>query len=42
MAVCLAVGAFSGVHAQFKINMKFLGAVLKAAKAATLGNEEVV
>jgi len=42
VAVCLAISAFSGAHAQFKVNTKSLGAGVKAAKAATLSDEEVV
>lgn len=42
VALCLAAGAFSGAHAQFKLNGQAIGAGLKAVKAATLSDEEVV
>ena len=42
LAICLAAGTFSGAYAQFQLNTKSLGAGLKVAKAATLGDKEVV
>ncbi len=41
LALCVAAGA-TQVHAQLKLNTKTIGAGLKAAKAATLTDEEVV
>ena len=41
-ALCLAAGAFSAAQAQFKLNPQSIGAGLKAAKAATLSDAEVV
>ena len=42
LAVCLAAGAYSTAQAQFKLNSGTLGAGLKAAKAATLSDQQVV
>jgi len=41
-ALCLTVGAFFNAQAQINLNTKSIGAGLKAAKAVTLSDEEVV
>jgi putative metalloprotease len=42
LGICLAAGAFNSAQAQFKLNTSSLGAGLKAAKAATLSDQDVV
>ncbi|TGE16413.1 M48 family metallopeptidase [Hymenobacter elongatus] len=42
LAVCLVAASFSGAQAQLKLNTKSIGAGLKAAKAITLSDEEVI
>lgn len=42
LAICLVASAFHSAQAQFKLNTSSLGAGLKAAKAATLSDQDVV
>ena len=42
LAICLAASAFHSAQAQFKLNTSSLGAGLKAAKAATISDQDVV
>jgi metalloprotease len=42
VAICLTAGIFSSTQAQFKLNTKSIGAGMKAVKAATLSDEEVI